>query len=581
MNIPLKRYWDLLVAHLRFQRERFALLVVLLLGSIGLQILNPQLMRYFIDEALQGENGSNLTLIAAGFIALALVQQIVAVSATYVGENVAWRATNALRAELAAHCLRLDMSFHNDTSPGELIERIDGDVHELAMFFSRLVILIVGNILLLFGIIVVMFYEDWRLGIAFGVFALLTIYGLNSVRSIAVPHDKALRETNADLFGFLEERLSGTEDIRANGSVPFVLRGLFELQTKILGIWQTAWNMHFVVRLVAGLMLMGGFTIAFIGGYSLYREGSISIGTAYLIIYYMGLMARPIRELTNQVESLQNIGASIERLSDLRAIQPQIVSGSGAEIAHGPLAVAFDDVSFGYLEDELVLKNLSFKLAPGSILGLLGRTGSGKTTITRLLFRLYDPTRGTVALNETNITQPTLNQLRTRVAMVTQEVQLFQASVRDNLTFFNRDIPDERILEVIEDLELGDWYRSLPNGLDTELETGGKGLSAGQGQLLAFARVFLHDPGLVILDEASSRLDPATEQIIERVVDKLLKNRTAIIVAHRLGTVQRADNIMILDEGEVAEFGDREALTRDPSSRFYNLLQTGLSEVLA
>jgi ABC-type multidrug transport system fused ATPase/permease subunit len=178
------------------------------------------------------------------------------------------------------------------------------------------------------------------------------------------------------------------------------------------------------------------------------------------------------------------------------------------------------------------------------------------------------------------VRQPDLYTLRRRVSMVTQDVQLFQASVRDNLTFFNREIPDARILEVIEDLELGDWYRALPDGLDTRLETGGRGLSAGQAQLLAFARVFLHDPGLVILDEASSRLDPATEQIIERTIDKLLRDRTAIIVAHRLGTVQRADEIMILEDGRIAEHGERAALAADPTSRFAHLLQTGLSEVL-
>jgi ATP-binding cassette subfamily B protein len=153
--------------------------------------------------------------------------------------------------------------------------------------------------------------------------------------------------------------------------------------------------------------------------------------------------------------------------------------------------------------------------------------------------------------------------------------------VRDNLTFFNRDIPDERILAVIEDLGLGDWYRALPDGLDTELETGGRSLSAGQAQLLAFARVYLHDPGLVILDEASSRLDPATEQQLERAVDKLLQDRTAIIVAHRLDTVQRADDILILEDGRMTEYGAREQLAADPNSRFAGLLQTGLAEVLA
>jgi ABC-type multidrug transport system fused ATPase/permease subunit len=165
--------------------------------------------------------------------------------------------------------------------------------------------------------------------------------------------------------------------------------------------------------------------------------------------------------------------------------------------------------------------------------------------------------------------------------MVTQDVQLFQASVRDNLTLFDRSIPDERIHEAIGELELEPWYESLPDGLDTELETGGQGLSAGEAQLLAFTRVFLHDPGLVILDEASSRLDPATEQRIERAVDRLLRDRTAIVIAHRLGTVQRADEILILEQGRAIEQGGRLQLSGDPGSRFHALLRTGLEEVLA
>jgi ABC-type multidrug transport system fused ATPase/permease subunit len=580
MNVPLKRYWDLLVVHLRAQRGRFALMTVLLFSSIGLQVINPQIMRYFIDAATSEKENTHLAWVALLFISVALVQQIIAVSATYVGENLAWIATNALRAELAAHCLRLDMSFHNNHNPGELIERIDGDVAELSNFFSQFVIRILGNILLMAGIVFVLFLEDWRLGIAFSFFAVTTLYALNRVRSVAVPYDKALREIQADLFGYLEERLAGTEDIRANGAVDYVILGLYKLHTELLTRWRKAGNKHLIVQFTAGIMLMVGFTIAFTSGYSLYRSGAFTIGTTYLVVYYTNQMARPIRELTQQVESLQNIGAAVERLTELRAFKPEIVDGPGAVIPTGALGLAFNDVTFSYVEGEPVLSDLTFDLKPGRVLGLLGRTGSGKTTLTRLVFRLYDPTVGSVALNGVDVRQPTLYDLRRRVSMVTQDVQLFQASVRDNLTFFNREIPDERILAVIEDLELGEWYRALPEGLDTRLETGGRGLSAGQAQLLAFARVFLHDPGIVILDEASSRLDPATEQIIERTIDKLLRDRTAIIVAHRLGTVHRADEIMILDDGHITEQGERERLARDPDSRFYGLLQTGLSEVL-
>jgi len=220
-------------------------------------------------------------------------------------------------------------------------------------------------------------------------------------------------------------------------------------------------------------------------------------------------------------------------------------------------------------------------LKPGSVLGLLGRTGSGKTTLARLIFRLYDPASGCVEINGQDIRQSKLETLRRNIAIVTQDVQLFRGSIRDNLTFFDRSIPDEKILGTLDELELGDWYASLANGLDTKLDIGSRSLSAGEAQLLAFTRVFLRDPGLVILDEASSRLDPATEQRLERAIDKLLQNRTAIIIAHRLGTVQRADEIMILESGRVIEYGDRQALAANLDSHFYQLLQTGLEEVLA
>jgi ABC-type multidrug transport system fused ATPase/permease subunit len=245
----------------------------------------------------------------------------------------------------------------------------------------------------------------------------------------------------------------------------------------------------------------------------------------------------------------------------------------------GPLAVDAERVSFGYVADDPVLRGISFHLAPGRTLGLLGRTGSGKTTLGRLFVRFYDPTEGEIRLGGVDLREAPVADLRSRVGLVTQDVQLFHASARDNLTFFNPAISDRRIFEVLDELGLAAWVRSLPSGLDTQI--GPRSLSAGEAQLLAFARVFFKDPGLVILDEASSRLDPATEQLVERAVGALLRGRTAIIIAHRLATVHRADEIMIIDDGRVIEHGERPALAADPDSRFASLLRTGLEEVLA
>jgi ATP-binding cassette subfamily B protein len=338
----------------------------------------------------------------------------------------------------------------------------------------------------------------------------------------------------------------------------------------------------FCINTTSGILLTAGYGLAFVMSYILYRESILSLGTVFLIVQYINLISRPIRELSQQIENMQNIGATVERMSELLGQQSRITDGNDTfDLQEGPLALNFDGVCFEYTENKPVLNELSFTLVPGQILGLIGRTGGGKTTLARLVFRLYDPVKGCIRLGDHDIRNMKLHELRRRVAYVTQEVQLFQASVRDNVTFFDRTIPDKQILEVIDTLGLTNWYKGLPDGLDTRLETGGRSLSAGEAQLLALTRVFLQDPGLVILDEASSRLDPATEQLLERAIDRLLKGRTAIIIAHRLTTVNRSDLILILDEGCACEFGDRVILLRDSKSRFYSLHQSGLEELLA
>jgi len=581
MNISFKSYWNLLSDHIRPQKGRFVLLAVLLFGSIGLRIVAPQIMRSFIDSALAGKALSTLTWTAVTFIGIALIQQVVSVAVKYLGENVAWTATNDLRAELAWHALNLDMKFHNDHTPGELIERIDGDVTELATFFSQFALNLIANGLLLIGILIALFLEDWRAGLAFTIYSFATIIILGRLRNIAVPHQKARREAEAQLYGFIEEQLAGTEDIRSSGAVGFSLQELFRHQSTILIHNRKAHFKRWIIENAMGFALTFGNLLAIISGYYLFNLNLVTIGTVYLFVHYINLLEEPFWAMTHEIESFQTIGACVERLTEFRDFKAEVVDGPGVEIPSQPLALQFEDVKFSYNGEDSVLSDLSFNLKPGSILGLLGRTGSGKTTLGRLIFRLYDVKSGSIKINNADLREAHLETLRRNIAMVTQDVQLFRASIRENLTFFDRSIPDEKIIATLEELELGDWLRSQPKGLDTELATGSRSLSAGEAQLLAFTRVFLRNPGLVILDEASSRLDPATEQLLERAIDKLLKNRTAIIIAHRLDTIHRADQIMILDNGKVNEYGDRRQLAADPNSRFYQLLQTGMEEVLA
>lgn len=579
MAPSLKQYTHLLVRYLKPQWQKATLMAVLILLSTGLQLVVPQIIASFIDAARAGVALETLLRSALLFLGVALANQLLGAAATYTGANVGWTATNAVRADLMAHALRLDMSFHTARTPGELIERIDGDVTALSNFFSQFSVRVVGAALLLVGILVVLWFEDPRVGGALTLFSLVAFYALARMREVAVPATKDEREANAGLFGFIEGRLAGIDDIRANGGGPYVMNRFIGVSRHVFSTGRLAWMKRSTVWLLSyGLFTIGDLLTLGMAIY-LFGAGAVSLGTAYLFFQYMLMLEAPIEQLTQQMQELQRAAASIGRIDELFSERRAVDEGGEVRLSEGALGVRFDRVGFAY-DDRPILEDVSFELEPGTVLGLLGRTGSGKSTLTRLLFRLYDVSSGRVLLNGTDLRDTPLGELHRHVGLVTQEVQLFHASVRDNLTFFDADIPDEQILAVLYNLGLGGWLARLPAGLDTELAAGGRGLSAGEAQLLAFARVFLKNPGLVILDEPSSRLDPATEALLERAVTKLLRGRTAIIIAHRLGTVRRVDEIMVMGGGRVLEHGPRERLACDPGSHFYALLKAGLHSSL-
>jgi ABC-type multidrug transport system fused ATPase/permease subunit len=565
---------------MRPQWRRSLVLAVLLFSNIGLALANPQILRAFIDSATSGAGLDTLGRLGLLFLAVALATQAVSVAETYVAENVGLSATNALRADLTLHCLQLDRDFHASHTPGELIERVDGDVSMLAKFFARFVIYVVGNGLLMLGLMILLVQVDWRVGAAMGGSVVLALIAMESVRRLAVPRWIATRQASAELFGFLEERLQGTEDIRASGATAYVMRRFFERSRQLF-------RRTFVAMAVSTLSLQLGLALVTAGsalalglGGWLFLGGELTLGGVYVIFAYTQLVYRPLQEITRQIQELQQASAGLTRIGQLFAQRSAITDGV-ADLPEGALELSVEHVSFGYTPEEPILRDLCLHLSAGQVLGVLGRTGIGKTTLARLLLRLYDPDAGQLRLGDTDIRQVRLEELRRRVGLVTQEIQLFHASVRDNLALFDPAIRDERMLEVLDELGLSPWLARLPDGLDTRLAPGGSGLSGGEAQLLAFARVFLRQPGLVILDEASSRLDPATERLMERAVDRLLDGRTGIVIAHRMSTVQRADMIRVLDQDEVREYGPRAALAADSASAFAGLLRAGAVEALA
>jgi ATP-binding cassette subfamily B protein len=550
----------------------------------------------FLDTAQAGGPLSVLTVAAILYLLVGLLSRTVTLGSAYASLSLGWTATNRLREDLAAHLLRLDMPFHKAHTPGELIERVDGDVTALAEFFAEMLVRLAANLALMAAILFLLYRENASVGALLTVYLGVVIAALVLVNKVGVRAWTAARAAWAEQMGFLEERFAGTEDIRGIGAEQHQQRRLAGLMLNLLRSARAGWLANALGHVVSNFLFIVGYAMGLAIGATLYLNGQATIGTAFMIVAYIGMLATPIDALHDIAEQLQQATAGVNRVSELLALRPRARDEGRAELPAGPLSVQFDGVSFAYRDedtpaadatesDSLILREVSFMLAPGRTLGVLGRTGSGKTTLTRLLLRLYDADSGAIRLGGTEIRAVPFERLRARVGLVTQDVQLFGATLRENITLFDETVPDAAIEDALDKLGILDWARGLPQGLDTLLEPGGGGMSAGEAQLLAFARILLRDPGLVILDEAASRLDPLTERRLERAIEHLLgddgRRRTAIVIAHRLRTVQAADDILILEGGEVAEFGPHAALAADPESRFNRLLRAGLEEALA
>lgn len=579
-RVAFQQYRDLLYTYFWPQRRQVAVLVVLILLDNGLQLLGPNLLGQFVDSAINSDDSSLLQRLGVYYLVVMICRQVARLFATYMGETIGWRASNALRFDLAQHTMALDMSYHKQQNPGIMIERIDGDVTSLNRFFSQMVLQIGGSVLLLVSTVGVLFAQNWQLGVMMLAFIVVAATILYLLRNVAVPYWEGGREASAQLFGFLEERLAGMEDIRGLGSRGHAM-ARFDQLMKRKNHFDVLGRVYGGVTWIVPVGLAAVLSILILGiGTHLYLTNQIGIGLIVMTLLYGEMVVWPIRTIAQEIDQLQQATAGIVRVAEIMTIKSRLVDGTHQMPAKAP-SVAFDNITFAYPDEEAdkhpVLRNVSFTIPPQKVVGLLGRTGSGKSTLIRLLFRLYDVNAGEIRFDQHPIREFTLASLRQHVGLVTQDVQLFYATVRDNLTFFNKDISDDRLYDALHTLGLQRWLEQQPEGLDTLLMANGA-VSAGEAQLIALARVYLKQPHVVILDEASARIDPETEKLVERALDTVLAGKTAIIIAHRLQTVRRCDYIAILGDGQLVEYGAEAALRSDEHSRYATLLRTGSVE---
>lgn len=584
--------WRALAALLRPDSRRWVGLGLSVALASGLSLAGPLVVRRIIDMAADGAAAEQLTSLALLYLALAIATQLITVVVSWFATVTAWHTTNQIRLQLAGHVLGLDHEFHRRHTPGELIQRVDGDVTSVSDFLGRVVPRVVGAAAMVVGMVAVLAVVDWRLAIGALAYVVLSAGLIVRGRHRAVGEASDEMGAYAQLYGGIEERLTAAEDLRANGAGSHAMWRFIE---------ESAGAMHRSVRRESAFLRLWwavqgsvavGSSVSLVAGALLVSNGSISLGTAFLMFQYVLLLERPLEDVVQQLETVQKANGAMVRVIDLLAERPTIIDAGTTCPAAGPLAIDFDAVSFDYAsighsslhhspadtgtsDDDRVLHQISLSIGAGRSVGIVGRTGSGKTTLSRLVVRLVEATDGQVRLGGVAIADIPMVELRRRVALIPQEVELFSGTVRDNVTLFDPDPTDQQVAGALHRVGLS---ALVTGGIHRELGAGGAGLSAGEAQLLALARVWLREPDLVVLDEATARIDPATEVQLETAIAELMRGRTTIVIAHRLSTLRHVDEIVVLDHGIVVEHGTREALAADTSGRFHQLLALALED---
>jgi ATP-binding cassette, subfamily B, bacterial len=561
--------WAALRALMRPDAARWAGLAVLVALASAAALAGPLLIRQIIDRAESGATTSTIAAVALTFLAVAVVAQLVNVAVTWAATVTAWHTTNALRVQLARHTLALDHAFHRSHTPGELVQRIDGDTTSVSDFLGMVVPKASGALLTTAGMIVVIAIIDWRIAACMAVYLVVATAVLLRGRHRAIAEAADEMDASSQLYGGIEERLTAAEDLRSNGALDHVMWRFMQESGAYLAA--AVRRSHAFMRLWWGVegAVAAGSSLALISGALLVRAGSMSLGTAFAVFQYVLLMSRPLEDLVEQLETVQKANGAMIRVAALLDERPAVADTGTTNPPRGPLEVAFERVSFAYEDGHPVLDGVDVVIPAGATVGIVGQSGGGKTTLSRLVLRLVEPTHGRVLVGGVPITEIPQPVLRRRVAAIPQEVELFAGSLRDNVTMFDPAVRDS----VVRDALAATGLKELAEGdLDRPLGGGGLGMSAGEAQLVALSRVWLRDPDVLVLDEATARVDPATEERIDAAVTSLMRGRTTLIIAHRLSTLHQVDYIMVVEHGTVVEFGARDDLVGDDDSRFRQLL---------
>jgi ATP-binding cassette subfamily B protein len=582
-----------LLPYLAEDRRRLLLSLVLLLPLAGAAAVQPLLVGQVI-AVLRGEPtlgwlqalpvGQALRLLVLALLGAVLVRLALQGLQSFNVQAVGQRLTARIRDDLFAHAMALSLRFHDRTPVGKLLTRLTSDVDALAEVFGSGAVGVLADLVTLLVIAVTMLSIEWRLGLLLLAAQVPVVLGMLWLQRRYRRANYRVREELSQLNADLQENLQGLEVVQmfrreAVNSSRFAVT-TDRYRNAVTG---TIFYDSAISAMIEWVALVAVAAVLALGG-TMVTRGLLGLGTLTTFILFSQRLFDPLRQLAERFTQIQGGLTAVERIGELLEQpveirdRPTALAPAATPAREGAGEVVFENVSFAYRPDEPILSDLSFRISPGEHVALVGPTGSGKTTVIRLLCRLYEPQAGRILLDGVDIRELPQASLRQRLGVVLQDTFLFSGSVADNLRL-DADIPSERLRQLVADLGLEPLLARLPDGLATELRERGGNLSSGERQLLTVARVAMRNPTVLVMDEATAFMDPSTEATLQRDLDRLLQQRTAIVIAHRLATVEAADRILVLRRGQLVEQGNHRQLRQAGGlyARLAELQERGLA----
>ena len=548
----------------------FYVLIFLTLSLSILQPIRPYITQIIIDDYVSLNDLDGLKNMIFLLFGLLIINAIVMYFHTYLSGWLGQNIIKDIRIKLFSHLQNFKLQFFDKTPIGRIVTRNVSDIETIADIFGQGIAAIIGDILQLFGIVVLMFYINWKLtliSLATLPFLFLTTYIFKEKVKLSFNN---VRNAVANLNSYVQEHIIGMNIVQIFGNEEKEYERFKDINEMHLKA-----NLKAVLYYLIYFPVMELFTsiglglLIWYGSNQLFSE-EVTLGVLVAFIMYLQLFFRPIRSIADRFNTLQMGVVSSKRIFDLLDRNEEIDSNEKLKDIQLNGDVEFKDVWFAYNDEEYVLKNISFKINSGESVGFVGSTGSGKTSIINLINRFYDFQKGTILVDGNDIKDYNLSSLRSNLGMVSQDVFLFSDSIYNNITLFNDSIKEDEVWNAIKKVGAEKFINKLPNGLQFDVKERGISLSVGQRQLISCIRIMLYDPKIILLDEATSSIDSESETMIQKAISEILKNRTSIVVAHRLSTIKEVDKIVVIDSGEIKEIGNHKDLIQ--SNGFYKKL---------